>query len=336
MITDQATVIQFIENLPKTETHLHLEGALPWDLLVEKNPERFSDQPAFRSENFRYSSFEEFESILIDHALAFFHSSEDYYLASQKIFELHLSQNVKYVEISFHAGMIEFLGIPGKEILAAIKAAVPDSLEVRIFLGMSRNAYTQYLGPKLEDAIENWDDLAGIDLHGLETIPIQSWTKPFWERASKNGKVLKAHAGEFGPAENVLYAIKELKVRRIQHGVHASNDLDLLRLAREENVVFDLCPISNYKLKVIEKWEDHPLPNYLKEGLVCTLSTDDPLSFNNTLNQEYLVCHKELGLDIKNLSKLARNGFEIADLPSSEKTKWQDEIRSVERNVKNE
>ena len=54
--------------------------------------------------------------------------------------------------------------------------------------------------------------------YGLETIPIQSWTKPFWERASKNGKVLKAHAGEFGPAENVLYAIKELKVREFTWG----------------------------------------------------------------------------------------------------------------------
>ena len=100
---------------------------------MEMDPAKFTENPFFHDESFRYESFEQFESILIDHALAFFKSADSYYEASKLIFEKQLAQNVRYSEISFHAGMIEFLKIPGEEILEAILSAVPDSLEVRVF-----------------------------------------------------------------------------------------------------------------------------------------------------------------------------------------------------------
>ena len=40
------------------------------------------------------------------------------------IFARHLAHNVKYVETSFASGVIEFGGVDGREILAAIRAAV--------------------------------------------------------------------------------------------------------------------------------------------------------------------------------------------------------------------
>ena len=75
-MTDLSATREFIQSLPKTETHLHVEGALPWELLEKKDPEKYSSQPAFRGEAFRYNSFEQFESILIDHALDWFDSPE--------------------------------------------------------------------------------------------------------------------------------------------------------------------------------------------------------------------------------------------------------------------
>ena len=126
--------------------------------------------------------------------------------------------------------MIEFLKIPGEEILNAIKSAAPPSLEVRVYLGISRDAYTPFLGPILEDALCNWGELTGIDLHGLETLPMAPWIEPFWQCAQVNGREVKAHAGEFGPAKNVLHAIEKLGVRRIQHGISAINDSSVVSL----------------------------------------------------------------------------------------------------------
>ena len=177
--------IELIRALPKPETHLHIEGALPWHFLNQKDPYRFGKEPFFRNNSFRYDSFSHFESILIEHALEIFKSAEDYYHVASSIFKNLKSQNVRYVETSFHAGMIEFLRIPGKEILEAICSASPDELEVRVFMGMSRNAYTEYLSPELEQTIEKWGNLAGIDLHGPEELPLESWTILFGKRPKK-------------------------------------------------------------------------------------------------------------------------------------------------------
>ena len=321
---------QFIANVPKTETHLHIEGALPWELLERIDPEEFSQIPYFRKSEFRYQSFEQFESILIEHAMRWFNSTESYFEAARLIFNKHVQQNVKYVEISFHAGMIEFLKLPGKEILKAILDAAPTELEVRVFLGISRNAYTSYLGPLLEEALY-WDDLSGIDLHGLESLPLESWTVPFWERARSVGKIIKAHAGEFGPAANVRHAVTEMKVKRIQHGTRSVEDDDVMQLLVDEDITLDMCPISNYKLRVNGNWSEHPIKLFIKNGIRCTISTDDPLSFNNSIIDEYVTLNEKLSLEIPELADLIINGFEVADLREEIKSNF---IEDVNRQAK--
>ena len=304
----------FVRALPKTETHLHVEGCLPWELLLEHFPEEFSGEPVFWADDFRYSSFEEFERILIDHAIRWFTTPERYHEAAKVIFNRHLDQNVRYVETSFHAGIIELLNVSGEDILEAILDAAPPGLEVRVFLGISRNAYTPMLGPILEEAVDSWDNLSGIDLHGLETLPLEEWTPKLWSKAKANGRTLKAHAGEFGSARNVREALEVLDVRRVQHGVRAAEDEEVIQLLRELDATLDICPISNLKLGVVPTLSEHPVRRFFDEGIRCTLSTDDTFSFGNTLVDEYLALAKHLAFGSRELAEVARNGFEIADL----------------------
>ena len=92
--------------------------------------------------------------------MQWFTTPERYYEAAKVIFEGQLAHNVRYVETSFHAGMIQFIDIPGPEILAAIRSAVPAGMEVRVFMGMARNSYNEVLAPVLEECV-HWDGLAG-------------------------------------------------------------------------------------------------------------------------------------------------------------------------------
>jgi len=317
---------KFIESLPKTETHLHIEGAIPWELFVERFPGEFPGVPEFRQPGYRYDCFAHFESILIDHALRIIKEPSDYTEIARRVFQKHFDQNVRYVELSFHAGMIEFLQMPGKEIIEAIRSAVPPGLEVRIFMGMSRNSYSEYLCATLEDAVANWDGLHGIDLHGPEDLPILDWVPRLWQVARANGRTLKAHAGEFGPAKNVASAVSKLGVKRIQHGIHASKDEEVMELLAGEGVTLDICPISNYKLRVFDQWENYPIREFMDRGIRCTISTDDPLSFANRLTDEYLALHREMNFSVSELAQLARAGFEVADLPENEKITHLSEI----------
>ncbi|CAM2781752.1 adenosine deaminase family protein [Rariglobus hedericola] len=304
----------FIQSLPKTETHLHIEGALPYELLRAWKPDTYPDNPYFHAPDFRYPSFPKFDEILLGHALPWFVSAERYYEAAKAIFAKHVAQNVRYVETSFHLPVTGFIGVPGPEIIAAIRAAVPAGLEVRIFTGMAR---TDYQGPMqaVIDDLGRWEGLAGVDLHGLESLPNEPWTAKVWARLRSEGKVTKAHAGEFGGANRVREAIEELGATRIQHGVRAIEDPAVVALAAERGVTFDVCPLSNVKLCVTPSIAGHPLRALSAAGVRCTISTDDPLVFGNALNDEYAALADEAGFTKAELARLAKNGWEVADVP---------------------
>ena len=320
---------RFIESLPKTETHLHIEGAIPWELFELRFPGEFPKVPDFRKPDFRYDDFQQFEKILIGHALRVIRSPEDYAEVAKMLFAKQLSQNISYVELSFHAGMIEFLKISGEDIIQAIRSVVPNGLEVRIFMGMSRDSYSSFLGPLLEEAVGNWEGLHGIDLHGPENLPTKDWMPRLWSVANANGRILKAHAGEFGSAQNVKWAVENLGVRRIQHGISASNDETVMELLVEKGVVLDLCPISNYKLRVFDTWDNYPIRKFLKKGIQCTISTDDPLSFGNCLNDEYKCLVRYMNLSASEIAGIAKAGFHTADLQHYQKTDWINQIEHL-------
>ena len=301
----------FICALPKTETHLHIEGALPWDLLCETRPDKYSAPPASWAPDFRFDSFAHFEGELLGYAGDFFTSAERYHACAKAVFEDRLRRNVRYVETSFASGCIDFMKLDGREVCDAIRAAVPEGLEVRIFLGIHHDGYTEKMGPILESALR-WENLDGIDLHGTEPTPLGDWAPDFWRRARDEGKFAKAHAGEFCGAWFVRDVIEKLGAQRIQHGVRAIEDPEVVAMLRDNAIALDICPISNLKLRVVPSASEHPIKKLLDAGVVCTVSTDDPISFGNTIEDEYEFLARELQLSESELERIARNGFEIA------------------------
>ena len=304
----------FIQALPKTETHLHIEGALPYELLTAWDPEQWPPDPKFRSRSYRYTSFPDFERILLDHALPWFTSAERYFEAAKAIFAKHVAQNVRYVETSFHLPVTQVMKLPATEIIAAIRAAVPAGLEVRIFTGMLRSDIVGDLRPVIEQ-LHTIEGLAGIDLHGHEQIPTPPETAAIWARARAAGKITKCHAGEFDGPVRVREAIEVLGVRRVQHGVRAIEDPAVVKLAADTNTTYDVCPISNIGLQVFPTMKEHPIRRLMLAGVRCTVSTDDPLCFANSINEEYRTLAGELTFTHAELAQIARNGWEIADVP---------------------
>ena len=316
---------RLIQVLPKTETHLHLEGALPYELLTAWQPDRYPPNPSFRQPGFRYASFTEFNQILLDHALPWFVSAQRYHDAAKAIFAQHMAQNVRYVETSFHLPVTAFIEVPGREIIAAIRAAVPAGLEVRIFAGLLRSDIAGDLR-KTIDELHTWDELAGVDLHGHEDLPTEPETAAIWARLRAAGKVTKCHAGEFqGPAK-VREAIEELGVTRIQHGIRAIEDPAVVQLALERDVTFDVCPISNVRLGSVPSWLAHPIRRLMQAGIRCTVSTDDPLTFANTVNDEYAALASELNYTRKELGQVARNGWAVASIAPAARQQYEAEI----------
>ena len=315
----------FVQALPKTETHLHIEAGLPYHLLRAWQPDTYPAAPFFHEPDYRFPNFQKFDEILLGHALPWFISAERYYESARVAFARHVVENVRYVETSFHLPITQFIGVPGREIIAAIRAAVLPGLEVRIFAGMLRTDYAGAMQAVIDD-LENWDDLAGVDLHGLESLPTEPWTAKVWARLRAAGKVTKVHAGEFDGPHRVREAIELLGVTRVQHGIRAIEDAAVVALARDRGVTFDTCPISNLKLRVVPTLAEHPLRRLMQAGVRCTVSTDDPLVFANRVSDEYLALFNQAGFSRGELAQLARNGWAVADVPGAVRQKWLAEI----------
>lgn len=294
-----------ISALPKAEHHLHIEGALPWHLLHGLEPVRFPAPPQSWAPDFRFRDFAHFEAELLDMAFSWYTSPERYHEAAKVIFARHLAQNVRYVETSFASGVVEFGGLDGHAIARAIKAAVPEGLTVKLFMGIHHNGYNEHTRDFLENCVY-WPELDGLDLHGTETLPLEPWTAKLWEKARAHGKLTKAHAGEFSGPDFVRKVIAELGVTHIQHGVRASEDTALLLEMARDGIQCDVCPISNVKLGVSTSITAHPLRRMLDAGVRCTVNTDDPLSFGNSLLDEYALLITEGGWSESDVLKLAR------------------------------
>lgn len=317
-----AATERFIRNLPKTETHLHIEGAVPIELLRKVQPELYAANPASWELDFRFDSFASFEKELLTAAGHWYSSPERYGEAARHIFEkLAFQQNVHYVEVSFASGMVDAHGLDATAIARAIRDAAPRGLNVRIFMGIHHDGY-HGANKGWIDALLECDALAGLDLHGTESTPLGPWAADLWSRARDAGKATKAHAGEFCGPEFVRRMVDELGVRRIEHGVRSSEDRELMARLAEEDVTLDVCPISNVKLGVVPSWEAHPIGKLLDAGIRCTVSTDDPFSFGNTLMDEYAMLATACGFDLQRLAQVARAGFEVALISEEERAGW--------------
>lgn len=135
--------------------------------------------------------------------------------------------------------------------------------------------------------------------------------------------------GYFGGADKIYEALDLLGAERIQHGTRAFEDPDLLQRLADEGVILDICPISSEKLRVVEQLEDHPIRGYFDAGVTCTINTDDPLCFANTLSGEYEALHDRLGFKRSELAKIAKNGFRFARMDEELKNSYIAEIDSL-------
>lgn len=153
-----------------------------------------------------------------------------------------------------------------------------------------------------------WNYLCGIDLVGNE----EYFHSDFYEgllkdwHAAKKG--IQAHVGETQTAENVRYAIEKLNINRIAHGVSAAKYPDIMKLATERNICFDVAITSNILTGIVSSITEHPVKQMLDNGCLITIGTDDPATLNTTLEREYellrtLVPDDEKIIEIKENSR---------------------------------
>lgn len=154
---------------------------------------------------------------------------------------------------------------------------------------------------RLSKLINHWriaEQLVGIDMVGNEAMFDRKRLKDVYRYWRMCGKGLLAHAGESQGPNNIKMAIEDLGVSRVSHGIRIVEDQELIKLAKDKKIVFDVAISSNIMTGVVKDINCHPLKKMHEEGLLITIGTDDPVTFCTTMDNEYQLVAKILNTNV--------------------------------------
>jgi adenosine deaminase len=303
-------------DLPKAHLHIHLEGAMRLATLRELSVRYEVPAPEIGP---RFATFAEFQALYVA-ARGVLRTDRDVALLVGEVVEDAARDGAVWIEIAIHPTGNRGLGSRAHEMSSLIAAGAEASKVTGVGVGWVVTAdrtRSSVEATELAYLAADFSD-QGVVAFGLANdeaaAPPEVFEKAF--AIAREARLLSApHAGEHGGPASVLSAVDVLNADRIQHGVRAFEDVDLVaRLARDQ-ICLDVCPTSNVVLSVVPTIDEHPLPHLLAAGVPCTINADDPLLFGAGLLDEYELCRHQLGFDDTTLANCARSSIEYSGAP---------------------
>lgn len=326
----------FIRGIPKAELHLHIEGTLEPEMvfaLARKHGVKLA-WPGVEALRRAYD-FHNLQSFLdIYYAGADVLRDEDDFRAMTAAYLARAhGQGVVHTEIFFDPQTHTDRGIAFETALNGISHALEEArdklnISSRLILCFLRHLSAEAAMRTLEQALPYRDRIHAVGLDSSEIGHPPSKFSAVFRRARKEGFLTVAHAGEEGPPEYIREALDDLKVSRIDHGVRSEEDPALCRRLAAGQIPLTVCPLSNVKLGVVKRIEDHNLKRLLEMGLCVTVNSDDPAYFGGYLLENYMAVQRGLGLTRVDIVQLARNSITASFLPKADKHKWLDRIET--------
>jgi len=304
-----------IARLPKVELHLHIEGSLEPELmfaLAERNGVElpYASVDEVRSA-YDFSDLQSFLDIYYAGACVLL-TEQDFYDLTWAYLLRCRTDEVCHTEIFFDPQTHTDRGVAFETVVEGISRALVDGREKlgissELILCFLRHLSAEAAMETLQQALPYRDRIIAVGLDSSEKgHPPEKFAEVF-DRARAEGFLTVAHAGEEGPPAYIEQALDQLKVKRIDHGVRCTEDPMLVRRLQKEQVPLTVCPLSNIKLRVFDRLEDHNLKQLLDAGLCVTINSDDPAYFGGYIGQNFLETAEALDLDLGDLEKLARN-----------------------------
>lgn len=327
---------QLINKLPKAELHLHIEGSLEPELMMQLAVKHGVALPYASIEQVREAyNFNNLQSFLDLYYLgaSVLRDEDDFYQLMWAYLCMCKEDNVVHTEIMFDPQTHTERGIGFEVFMSGFKRAMDkaqaewgqSSLLIMSFL---RHMSEQSALETLEAAAPYLQMITAVGLDSAELgNPPEKFTRAF-AKAKDLGLLRVAHAGEEGPPAYVWGALNVLDVDRIDHGVRSIEDPELVAVLKYKQVPLTVCPLSNIKLRVFDDMRQHNILHLLEQGLLVTVNADDPSYFGGYLNDNFNALIDNLAITAEQLKALAANSFKASFLDEVSKKLWIDKVRA--------
>ena len=324
------SIIQFINQSPKTELHLHIEGSLEPELMFKLSKRNKIEIP--------FKSVEEIRSAYnftnLDSFLKIYYEGSNVLINEEDFFDLTWEyilrckqDNIVHTEIFFDPQSHLPRGVSFDVVINGIHKALKKAkdefnISSKIIMCFLRHLDEESCFDVLNQACNHKDKIIGVGLDSSEKGNPPSKFKRLFEKAIAEGFLTVAHAGEEGPPEYIWDSLNLLKIKRVDHGVQCLNDEKLVEKLVKDQIPLTVCPLSNVKLCVFDKLENHNLKKMLDKGLRVMVNSDDPAYFGGYLNKNLIETSKALNLELLDVKKLIENSFKSSFLNDEDKKKW--------------
>ncbi len=324
----------FIRGMPKAELHIHIEGSLEPDMMLELAERNgVSLRYASAEEARRAYDFGDLQSFLdlYYEGMQVLLQERDFYDLTWTYLRKVSEQTVRHVEIFFDPQAHTGRGVPFETVITGIHRAMLDAEQQLGISSVLIMCFLRHLSA--EEAMETlrrslpfreW--IVGVGLDSSEVGNPPEEFEVVFDEAREHGLLTVAHAGEEGPPEYIWQALDDLKVYRIDHGVRCVEDPELVERLREEQVPLTVCPLSNVRLRVFDSIREHNLKQMLDLGLCVTVNSDDPAYFGGYITENFYAAQEGLGLTRDDIYRLVRNSFWASFLDAGEKQRLLDEL----------
>lgn len=324
----------FIERMPKVELHLHLEGSIESQTLLELAERNKVEIPAQNvagvEQLLRYRDFGEFLTVYMALVRAVV-TGEDFERLAYELGQHLATQQVRYAEVMVSPMQhilrdVDMLEAIGGTAAGFARAQRETGVRVNLAFDFGRQYGPERAWHVLEVAQQAMPH--GVVAWSIGGNEIGNPPEPFAEvfaAARQAGLQVMAHAGEVvGPA-SVWGAVDVLQSARIGHGIRAIDDPRLIAHLRTRGTVLDVSPSSNLYTGAASSWTMHPLRRLYDAGVIVTINTDDPTFFHTTLSSEFRLAVKHFGFTADDLVQVTRNAVFGSFLPAAEQAAlWQE------------
>ena len=320
----------FIKQSPKAELHLHIEGTLEPELMFIL-AKRNNIQIPFKNiedvkKAYNFSNLNSFLKIYYEGAKVLIKEQDFFDLTWAYILKCK-ENNIVHVEIFFDPQTHTDRGINFDTVINGIHKALKKSekefgISFKIIMCFLRHLDEKEGFKILDQALVHKDKIFGVGLDSSETNNPPNKFEKLFKKAVENNFIAVAHAGEEGPPEYIWQALKILNVKRIDHGVQCLKDEKLVEELSKNQIPLTVCPLSNIKLKIFNKLENHNLKKMLDKKLMVMVNSDDPAYFGGYLNKNLIETQLALNLSKDEVRTLLVNSFKSSFLNEEKKKKW--------------
>jgi len=324
----------WLNQLPKVELHLHLEGSLEPELMFALAKRNSVDLP-FKSleqvrDAYQFNNLQDFLDI--------YYQGADVLVVEQDFYDLTWAyltkceqQHVMHVEPFFDPQTHTARGIDFSTIINGINRALDDGkkklgIGSELILCFLRHLSEDDAFITLQQAIPHLDKIKAVGLDSSEQgHPPEKFSRVF-AKARELGLLTVAHAGEEGPAENVWTALNDLQVSRVDHGVSAIFDKALMEHLIATEMPLTVCPLSNTKLKVFSDMSEHTILQMLERGVCVTVNSDDPAYFGGYMTENFVALADSLAMTKAQAKRLVSNSIRGSFISPEYKHKMQQQL----------